>query len=127
MQEIECNLIRNFFLLSVVFFFSTLTALADPVEHIEQAGRSGSQASANTSASVGHSIAASGQLTSGVIAMPLLASGVVALGAGSAALQAGDSMMDARDRPAGKALPITEETISIVAPDQALQKKRTAP
>lgn len=98
------------------------TTLANPADHAERAAQASGRASANTSASVGHSLAATGQLTSGVIATPMLASGTLAVSAGSAAVQAGGSLMDAASRPIGKPLPVADETISILPPNKALQK-----
>lgn len=99
-----------------------VAALATPAEQAEKAVQAGGRASGNASASAGHSLAATGQLTSGVIAMPVLASGTVAVGAGSAAVQAGGSLMDAASRPMGQPLPVSDETISILPPNKALQK-----
>lgn len=102
---------------------SLLTALAaaNPAEQADQAMRAGARASGNASASAAHSLAATGQLTSGVIATPLLASGAVATGVGSAAAQAGSSLMNAASHPIGAPLPITDETISVLPPNKALQ------
>lgn len=110
-----------------IFYLSLWTAVAwaDPAEHISQAVQAGSRASGNASASAGHSLAATGQLASGVIATPILASGVVAVGAGSAAVQAGRSLMNAATHPVGVPLPVTDETISILPPNKALQAPNT--
>lgn len=99
----------------------TAVAMANPAEHADQAVQAGRRTSGNASASAGHSLAATGQLASGVIATPILASGVVAVGAGSAAVQAGSSLMGAATRPVGKPLPVTDETISVLPPNKALQ------
>lgn len=96
-------------------------ALADPAEHIGQSVQAGGRASGNASASAGHSLAATGQLASGVVATPILASGVVAAGAGSAAAQAGGALMNSASRPMGTPLPVTDETVSILPPNQALK------
>lgn len=104
------------------FSLTCSLTLANPAQQAEKAVRAGGQASGNASASAGHSLAATGQLASGVIATPVLASGVVAVGAGSAAVQAGGSLMDAASRPIGKPLPVTDETVSILPPNKALQK-----
>ena len=100
-------------------------ALANPAEQTGQAVKAAGRASGNAAASVGHSLLATGQLASGVAATPLLASGAVATGVGSAATQAGGSLMNTASSPIGKPLPVTEETISIIPPNQALQKPAT--
>lgn len=97
-------------------------ALANPAEQTTQAVRAAVKASANAAASVGHSLAATGQLASGVVATPLLASGAVAVGIGSAAQQAGGSLMNAATSPIGTPLPVTDETVSILPPNKALQQ-----
>lgn len=97
-------------------------ALANPAGQIDQAVKAGGLASGHAAASVGHSLLATGQLASGVVATPLLASGAVATGVGSASTQAGGSLMNTAGSPIGKPLPLTDETISIIPPNQALQK-----
>ena len=104
----------------VLSVFAT-AVFANPAEQTEKALQAGGRASGNASASAGHSLAATGQLTSGVVATPILASGAVAVSAGSAAMQAGKSLMDAANRRIGEPLPITEESVSILPPNKALQ------
>lgn len=101
---------------------SAATALANPSEQVEKAVQAGGRASGNASASAGHSLAATGQLASGVMATPVMASGAIAVGAGSAAMQAGGSLMDTANRPIGAPLPVTDEVVSILPPNKALQK-----
>ncbi len=97
-------------------------AQANPAENAQQAVKAGGRASANASASAAHSLVATGQLVSGLVAVPMLASGTAVVGVGGSAVQAGASLMDAASRPIGAPLPITDETLSIVAPDQALRR-----
>lgn len=96
-------------------------AAANPADHAGQAIKSGLRASGNAITSVGHSLAATGQLASGVIATPILASGVVAAGVGSAATHVGSALMGAATQPIGTPLPVSDETISVMAPNKALQ------
>ena len=103
----------------------TVSAAADPVKHAEHAVQASGRASGNASASAGHSLAATGQLASGVIATPILASGIVTVSIGSAAKQVGGSVMDSASRPIGKSLPITDETVSILPPNKALHQPTT--
>jgi len=109
-------------ILIAALFMCASCAMANPAEHAEQAIRAGGRASGNAAASAGHSLAASGQLASGVVAIPLLTSGAVATGIGSAAAQAGGSLMNAAVQPIGQPLPITDETVSILPPNKALQQ-----
>ena len=108
----------------LICFFSlcAASAMANPAEQLQKAVKTGGQASSNVAASAGHSLAATGQLASGVVATPLLASGAIAVGVGSAALQAGGSLMSAASSPIGTPLPVTDETISIIPPNRALQQ-----
>ena len=98
------------------------SAMANPAEQLQKAVKTGGQASSNAAASAGHSLVATGQLASGVVATPLLASGAIAVGVGSAAVQAGGSLMNAANHPIGAPLPVTEETVSIIPPNKALQQ-----
>lgn len=109
---------------ALICFFSlcATTAMANPAEQLQKAVKAGGQASSHAAASAGHSLAATGQLTSGVVATPLLASGAIAVGVGSAAVQAGGSLMNAATHPIGTPLPVTEETVSIIPPNKALQQ-----
>lgn len=109
---------------AVLWFLSlcAASAMANPADQMQKAVKTGGQASSNAAASAGHSLVATGQLASGVVATPLLASGAIAVGVGSAALHAGDSLMSAATSPIGTPLPVTDETISIIAPNKALQQ-----
>ena len=98
------------------------SAIANPADQMQKAVKTGGQAISNAAASAGHSLVATGQLASGVVATPLLASGAIAVGVGSAAVQAGGSLMNAATHPIGTPLPVTDETISIIAPNKALQQ-----
>lgn len=98
--------------------------LANPADHAEKAVQAAGRASANASASVGHSLAATGQLASGMVVTPVLASGVLAVGAGSAAMHSGAASVQAATQPIGQPLPLTRETVSVLPPNQALQTQR---
>lgn len=112
-------------LLVCVLGLCAASAMANPAEQLQKAVKTGGQASSNAAASAGHSLAATGQLASGVVATPLLASGAIAVGVGSAAVQAGGSLMNAATHPIGTPLPVTEETVSIIPPNKALQQPAT--
>lgn len=98
------------------------SAMANPAEELKQTVKAGGRASGNVAASAGHSLVATGQLASGVVATPLLASGAIAVGVGSAAVQAGGSLMNAATSTIGTPLPVTDETVSIIPPNKALQQ-----
>ena len=105
-----------------VFSLCAASAMANPADQMQKAVKTSGQASSNAAASAGHSLVATGQLASGIVATPLLASGAVAVGVGSAAVQAGGSLMGAATSPIGTPLPLTDETISIIPPNRALQQ-----
>ena len=100
---------------------------AQPAQQVQQAVQHGAQASGNASASAAHSLAASGQLTSAVVAAPLGSAGAVLGSVGNASQQAAGALADLANQPIGTPLPVADEALSIVPPNQALQQKRTAP
>jgi hypothetical protein len=80
---------------------------------VKHAGAAGSHASR----SAAHSVAASGQVVSGVIAVPLMSAGAM----GAASAQAGEALWEASAAPAHGPLEISEETVTAgPAPDQAI-------
>ena len=82
------------------------------VGHSAQAVKHGSQAAANSAASVAHGLVAAGKVTSGVAAVPLKAVGAV----GKAADAAGDALMqEAGTGP----LPVSDEAITAGPPPHA--------
>ncbi|MGR5148260.1 hypothetical protein ACQKP8_17130 [Photobacterium alginatilyticum] len=83
---------------------------------LKETGESGSHASA----SVGHSIAGSGQVTSGASAIPLAVVGSV----GTVSKTVSNELMEAATAPIGTPLEITEESISAgPPPSEALKPK----
>ncbi len=100
------------------------SALADPATESAQAVRQGARASGAASGSAAHAIAASGQTTSAIAAVPLASGGAVsaATGAGSTAAA------KASTRAAGQPLEIGDEAITAMPPpDQALKTKGAKP
>lgn len=116
------NKLKPTAMLICVLSLCAASAMANPAEQLQKAVKTGGQASSNAAASAGHSLVASGQLASGVAATPLLASGAIAVSVGSASVQVGGSLMNAATSPIGTPLPVTDETISIIAPNRALQQ-----
>ncbi len=86
-----------------------------------QAAGNSAQASAHASASAAHAIAASGQATLGVSAIPLAIGGMVSGTAGALSSQAAHGSAQAATTPVGAPLDISNETITIMPPDQALK------
>jgi len=100
-------------------------ALAQSTTHADQAAKDGVAASGHTSASAAHSVAASGQVTSAILAVPLL-SGAAALGsAGAVSATAGRGSLRAATVPIGTPLEISDESITVMPPNEALKSKAT--
>lgn len=98
-------------------------ALAQPANNAGIAVQQGAQASGLASGSAAHALAASGQVTLGASSVPLKASqGVAASGAAASGAAANASAQAASARP-GAPLPVTDQTVTIVPPDQALKAK----
>ncbi len=91
--------------------------------HAGQAVKNGVAASGNASASAAHSVAASGQVTSAMSAVPLLLGGAVIGSAGVVSAAAGHDSMKAAMAPIGTPLQISDEAITVIPPNQALQSK----
>ncbi|EGY01274.1 hypothetical protein AZA_41536 [Nitrospirillum viridazoti Y2] len=81
-----------------------------------------SQAGALASGSAVHVVAASGQAALGMSSVPLAAGGAVLGGVGNASTAIAKASMTAASAPSGKALPVTDQTITVVSPNTALEK-----
>jgi hypothetical protein len=100
------------------------SVLADPVTESGRAVRQGVTASGNVSGSAAHAIAASGQTTSAVAAVPLASGGAVSAATGAGSTAAAKSSA----RAAGLPLEIGDEAITAMPPpDQALKTKVAKP
>ncbi len=102
------------------------TAFAEDQTHSGQAINNAVQSGSHASASAGHSIAASGQVTSGISAIPLAIGGVVSGAAGAISSQAAHGLSQAATAPIGTPLDITNETITVMPPDEALKNDKPA-
>jgi hypothetical protein len=71
-------------------------------------------------------IAASGQATLGVMAVPMLSAGVVSGGVGGASTATGKSSAAAAGMLNTGPLPITDETITVTSPTEALKQRTSA-
>lgn len=98
-------------------------AFATEPTHSGQASANAAQSGSHASASIGHSIAASGQVTSAASAIPLAIGGVVSGAAGAVSGQAAHNSARAATAPIGIPLDITDETITVMPPNEALKKE----
>ena len=94
--------------------------------HAADSAQNASAASAHASKAVTLGIAASGQATLGVMAVPMLSAGVVSGGVGGASTAAGKSSAAAAGMLTTGPLPITEETITVTSPTEALKQRTSA-
>lgn len=97
--------------------------LADDSTHAGHAVTEAAKASGHASASAAHSIAASGQVTSAASAAPLSIGGAVLGSAGAASAAAARDSMRAAVAPIGTPLPITDDAITVVPPNEALKRR----
>jgi hypothetical protein len=110
---------------AALFLAQSGSALAQDDTHATAAVKEAFQASGHASASAAHAIAATGQVTSGVVAVPFSAGGAALGSAGAASTAAARDSMNAATAPIGTPLPVTDEAIVVVPPDVALKKKET--
>lgn len=101
-------------------------AQAQNDSHIDRAIQASGRASANLSISAAHSIAASGQAVSAIAAVPLLSAGVVSGASAAVSLDAANASVNAANAPIGTPLPITNEVITVIPPNEALKAKTPA-
>lgn len=88
--------------------------------HAGKAIKNASAAGSHASQSAAHSIAATGQVVSGIIAVPLMSAGAV----GGVSARMGEELRDAANAPATGPLEISDETVTTgPAPDQAIFPK----
>ena len=110
--------------LLITLLASSSVAYATDQSLSGQAAGNSVQASAHASASAGHAIAASGQATLGVSAIPLAIGGIVSGTAGAVSAHAARGSAQAATRPIGAPLDISDETITIMPPDEALKNDK---
>lgn len=109
--------------LAVAVLIQSGHAFAGDDTHGGQAVSNAVQASGHASASAAHSVAASGQVTSAASAMPLSIGGAVLISGGVASVGAAHGSMKAATSPVGKPLKITDESITVTPPNEALKRK----
>lgn len=118
MSKVKCTRLLGFAVLAV--FASAGCAASNSNASI--AVTQSSQASILASASVAHALAASGQAALAVSSVPFAIGGVVLGGAGGASGRAAKASINAASAPATTALPVTDQTITVIPPNQALKK-----
>ncbi|MBF0214679.1 MAG: hypothetical protein HQM00_14145 [Magnetococcales bacterium] len=97
-------------------------AWAGEESHSGQALQDAGQASGFASRALMHGIVSAGQATSAVTAVPLSVGGLVSGAAGAASATIAADSQQAASAPVDAApLPVTEEVITILAPDEALK------
>lgn len=111
------------------FFIATLTACiassAMPFASAADSIQNAIGASTYTSAAVMMGIAASGQATLGIAAAPALSVGAVTTAVGNGSTAAGQASAANAGLPANGPLPITDKTITVVSPAEALKSNST--
>lgn len=113
--------------LAAIFVTGTINSVfADDDTHASRAVKEGVQSSAHASVSAAHSIAASGQVTSAVLAVPLSVGGVALVSAGAVSAGVAHDLMQAATAPIGTSLVITDEVITVLPPNEALKAKNKA-
>lgn len=109
------------------YLVSAPVVFAAEQTHSGQASANAIQSGSHASASAGHAIAASGQATLGLSAVPLASGGLISGTAGAVSSQAARGSAQAATAPIGKPLDITDETITIMPPNEALKKPAKIP
>jgi hypothetical protein len=99
------------------------TALADEATVSGRIVQDSVQASAHAGASAAHGIMASGRAVSAAVAIPLSVSGAVLESAGKVSTTVARDLMRAANAPIGTPLEVTDEVITVMPPNEALQHK----
>ena len=84
-----------------------------------------SAASGHASAAVTMGVAAVGQATIGVLAVPMLSVGASGSAAGASSTNVGQAFAAAAGSPINGPLPLTDKTITVTSPAEALKPSNT--
>lgn len=103
---------KLFLAIAAIIAFTSSTNVIASGNHSGQALKETGKSGSHASASVGHSVAGSGQVTSAASAMPLAVVGSV----GTVSKTVSNELMEAATAPIGTPLEITEESISAGPP-----------
>ena len=111
------------FLTYIVMVATNGSAIAGDETHAGRAVKESMQASGHASVSAAHSIAATGQVTSAALAVPLSVGGAVLGSAGAVSTNAASNLTKTATAPIGTPLKITNEVITSIPPNEALKAK----
>lgn len=111
-----------FFVIATTTFCGATFGAGDDT-HVGRAITYSGQASAAALGSAAHSIAASGQVTSAMSAIPLSIGGAVLGSAGAVSAGAAKGSMKAATAPIGTPLKVSDEAITVTPPNEALKSK----
>jgi hypothetical protein len=112
--------------ISTISLIGFVALISHPAAHAGDSAQNASGASTHASQAVTMGLAASGQAVLGVVAVPMLSIGTVSGAAGAASTAAGKtSAAAAKGLSVQGSLPITDETITVTSPIEAL-KQRTS-
>lgn len=95
---------------AVISIFILTGLVAAQPAHAQAGGSAqhASQAIGHSTEAVGHSVAGTAKMASGVVAVPLIATGA----SGQASQQAGESLWHIANEPIGTPLPVSDETVT---------------
>jgi hypothetical protein len=92
------------------------------VKETAKAGTLGSAAASHASAGAANALISTGQVTSAVAAIPLSAGAAVTMSAGAAMAGGAAALGKAAMAKPGAPLPVSNESVTSMTPDQALRK-----
>ncbi len=114
----------SFPIAAFIFIFSTcLLSKANAGGSLDTANA----ASGHASAAVTMGAVAVGQATIGALAVPMLSVGASGSAAGPSSTKIGQASAAAAGSPANGPLPLTDKTISVTSPAEALKPSNTTP
>ncbi len=109
----------------IITFAYVLSTSYHPAATAGESIGTASDASGHASAAVTMGVAASGQATLGVLAVPMLSVGAIGNGVGASGTTLGNASAAAAGLPASGPLPLTDKTITVTSPSEALKPINT--
>jgi hypothetical protein len=97
---------------------------------VQEAGKAstlGSAAASHASGAAANALISTGQVTSGVAAVPLSVGGAAVTSAGAAMMSGAAALGKAASAKPGAPLPITDESLTAMPPNEALKRDKTPP
>ena len=107
--------------ISIATLTACIVACYMPYASAADSAQNASDASTHASQAVAIGIAASGQATLGVLAVPMLSIGGIGNVVGAGSTAAGQGSAAIAGLPASGPLPITDKTITVTSPAEALK------